>query len=237
MVNSASQSLAEFKSQRMGGIMSGTSAQIAAPQPGLGNVSAADRMARSAPKRSSTAFMDNVRKNGQRYHSQALGGLQAKQQQAQQQAAIGAVKGAIASFNPRYSLPAAKGKPQTGGPRGAFGLTVPAAAAFGQLNAAYGKAFGGGLTVNSGGRTYAEQAKLYAAYKAGRGNLAAPPGTSLHETGIAIDLGGPIYNKNMAAAVATKQHTWLRQNAAQFKWFWVGQRYGESWHWEYHPEW
>jgi LAS superfamily LD-carboxypeptidase LdcB len=95
----------------------------------------------------------------------------------------------------------------------------------------------GSLSLNSGGRTYAEQQKLYNAYLQGRGNRAAKPGSSLHESGIAADFGGPVYNTNMAAAMATKQHTWLRQNAAQFKWYWVGKNYGESWHWEYHPEW
>ena len=47
--------------------------------------------------------------------------------------------------------------------------------------------FGGRLMVMSGRRTYAEQERLYAAYLAG-GNLAAKPGTSNHERGLAADL-------------------------------------------------
>ncbi len=42
--------------------------------------------------------------------------------------------------------------------------------------------------VVSGYRTYAEQVRLYAAYKAGTGNLAAVPGTSAHEHAIAADI-------------------------------------------------
>ena len=41
----------------------------------------------------------------------------------------------------------------------------------------------------SGTRTYAEQAKLYEAYKAGTGGLAARPGFSNHNFGIAWDVG------------------------------------------------
>lgn len=47
-------------------------------------------------------------------------------------------------------------------------------------------AFGRILPINSAGRTYAEQAEAYRKYKNG-GPLALPPGTSVHETGNAID--------------------------------------------------
>jgi hypothetical protein len=40
----------------------------------------------------------------------------------------------------------------------------------------------------SGYRTYAEQAELYRLYLAGLGNLAALPGTSSHERGLAADV-------------------------------------------------
>lgn len=46
---------------------------------------------------------------------------------------------------------------------------------------------GGQITFGSGVRTQAEQAELYQAYLNGTGNLAAPPGSSHHETGLAID--------------------------------------------------
>ncbi len=51
----------------------------------------------------------------------------------------------------------------------------------------------------SGYRTYAQQAELYREYLAGTGPLAAPPGTSAHETGRALDLASPA----MLHAVAT----------------------------------
>lgn len=231
MVNSASQALAEFKSQRMGGLLSGYSSTVSAPSIVGTSLSdtASDRLARSAPKKSSTAFMDNIRKSGQRQHETAMRGLQAKQN------AITGVSGSAGAAG-GYRLPSG-GRPQTGGPRGQYGLTVPAASSLNQLRAAYSKAGMGNLTINSGGRTYADQQYLYNLYLSGRGNKAAPPGSSLHESGIAVDFGGPLYSTNMNAAVATKQHQWMRQNAAQFKWFWVGKNFGESWHWEYHPEW
>jgi len=45
-----------------------------------------------------------------------------------------------------------------------------------------------GGRVTSGQRSTAEQAKLYAKYKAGTGNLAAAPGSSYHEIGQALDV-------------------------------------------------
>ncbi len=43
----------------------------------------------------------------------------------------------------------------------------------------------------SGYRSYAQQAELYRRYRAGIGPLAAPPGTSAHETGRALDVATP----------------------------------------------
>lgn len=231
MVNSASASLAEFKSQRMGSLLNGISSKVDAPSI-LGTSlsdSASTRLARSAPKRSSTAFMDQIRQSGKKLHNTQMVGFQAQQQrrleqQRQQQQQGGSAGGG------GYSL-AGAGKPQPGGARGQYGLTIPAAAAFNQLSNAYAKRWGGGLSVVSGGRTYQEQAHLYNLYRSGRGNLAAPPGTSLHESGLAVDLGGPIQNSGSA------QHAWLRANAAQFGWYWVGSTFSqvEPWHWEYRP--
>ncbi|OWK29211.1 M15 family metallopeptidase [Sphingomonas dokdonensis] len=45
-----------------------------------------------------------------------------------------------------------------------------------------------GIKINSTDRSTAEQAVLYARYKAGNGPLAAPPGRSYHERGQAIDI-------------------------------------------------
>jgi TP901 family phage tail tape measure protein len=56
----------------------------------------------------------------------------------------------------------------------------------------------GPLRIVSGWRSSARQAQLYAAYLAGRGNLAARPGTSKHEVGLAID-HAPVANASMKA--------------------------------------
>lgn len=42
--------------------------------------------------------------------------------------------------------------------------------------------------INSGFRSREEQQRLYDLYRSGRGNLAAPPGNSMHERGLAIDV-------------------------------------------------
>lgn len=56
----------------------------------------------------------------------------------------------------------------------------------------------GPLRIVSGFRSRARQAQLYAAYLAGRGNLAARPGSSKHEVGLAID-HAPVANASMKA--------------------------------------
>jgi phage-related protein len=76
----------------------------------------------------------------------------------------------------------------------------------------------GGVSVISGWRSSASQARLYAAYQAGRGNLAAPPGRSKHEGGAAVDFGG---NRSLYTRLA---------RAAGL----VAPVRGEPWHWE-HP--
>ncbi len=82
-------------------------------------------------------------------------------------------------------------------------------------------AAGVALRIVSGFRTNGEQIRLYNAYLAGTGNLAARPGYSNHQSGHALDLN------TRAAGV----YTWLNNNGA---------RYGfrrtvpsEAWHWEY----
>ena len=61
------------------------------------------------------------------------------------------------------------------------------------------------LEIASSFRTRAQQEKLYAAYKNGTGNLAAKPGTSMHEKGLALDFS------NTPGA-----HAWLKKNAERF---------------------
>lgn len=232
MVNSASQSIAEFKSKRMGGLLNGFSSTVSAPSI-IGTTlsgSASERMARSAPKKSSTAFMDNIRKSGERQHATFMQGIQQKTQAAAAAKSMspGAALGAAAGSR-IPSGPVPKGANGTVAYGGRYGLQVPASNSFTDLENKYRQQFGSGFVVNDGWRSYENQVKAMEKHKAG-GPKAATPGTSNHGWGTAVDLGGPIGNANSA------QHAWLRQNAAQFGWYWVGQRYGEPWHWEYRPQ-
>jgi len=77
----------------------------------------------------------------------------------------------------------------------------------------------GGVT--EAGRSYARQVWLYGRWRAGllKAPSVARPGTSLHETGIALDLPEPA-------------RSWMRANGARFGW--VADRVpGEPWHFEF----
>lgn len=52
----------------------------------------------------------------------------------------------------------------------------------------WARSHGWGGSITSGFRSSAQQAALYAAYLRGEGNLAAPPGSSSHEQGAAVDV-------------------------------------------------
>jgi hypothetical protein len=69
-------------------------------------------------------------------------------------------------------------------------------------------------------RSYEHQAELYDAYKRGQGNLAAPPGTSDHGLGKAIDL------------YPTAAQNWVRAKGRQYGWYWPPET-GEPWHFVY----
>lgn len=77
------------------------------------------------------------------------------------------------------------------------------------------------LWVQSGFRTKAEQAVLYRAWKKGRGNKAARPGRSNHQSGRALDLS--------VAAAGTSE--WLKLHASRFGFKRTVP--SEPWHWEY----
>lgn len=80
----------------------------------------------------------------------------------------------------------------------------------------------GGISAKGAGRTYAEQKALYDLYEAGRGNLAARPGTSLHEKGNALDVsrgtpaqlwmanGGDPYNAKAGEKIRANAYGWER---------------------------
>jgi hypothetical protein len=72
------------------------------------------------------------------------------------------------------------------------------------------------LKITSAGRSRQEQEVLYQKYLNGTGNLAAKPGTSNHESGLAIDF------TNTPGA-----HAWLAKNAGRFG---LKNLPGEPWH-------
>jgi LysM domain-containing protein/D-alanyl-D-alanine carboxypeptidase-like protein/putative peptidoglycan binding protein len=79
------------------------------------------------------------------------------------------------------------------------------------------------LRVVSGFRSNPHQAKLYRLYLQGRGNLAARPGYSNHQSGGALDL-------NTAAPGALR---WLNAYGARYRFYRTVP--SEDWHWEFLP--
>lgn len=157
-------------------------------------------------------------------NSRLMNSIASRNARIRQQQGRGTMGGAT-----QAAVASGKGLGPAGGWGGAYGLQKNAAAALARMSAAYQARWGAPLVVNSGGRSRAEQARLYALYRAGRGNLAAPPGTSVHESGRAVDLGGPIYT------LGTPQHKWLQSVASQYGFSWTGRTFSqiEPWHWEY----
>jgi LAS superfamily LD-carboxypeptidase LdcB len=83
-----------------------------------------------------------------------------------------------------------------------------------------------GLTfvINRAFATFAQQQALRALYESGKGALAAPPGYSNHQQGIAVDVEtvGP----------SADVFDWLTFNAARFNWKRTVP--SEPWHWEFY---
>ena len=113
------------------------------------------------------------------------------------------------------------------------------AAAFDRLNTAFRNRFGLNLLVSSGTRTNAEQWHLYNLYKAGKGNLAAYPGTSNHEeNGPAGPRALDVRDSGSDAGVTVRGTTranWLRANAPAYGFNPAGYGFSqiEPWHIEY----
>jgi Lysozyme like domain/D-alanyl-D-alanine carboxypeptidase len=99
-------------------------------------------------------------------------------------------------------------------------LLGPVARQFRRMDAA-ARAAGLDLHVNSGYRTYAEQAQLYRDFQNGTGNPAAPPGRSTHGLGLSADIN----------VTDPRVQAWLRKNAARYGF--VNDVSSEPWHWTY----
>jgi peptidoglycan hydrolase-like protein with peptidoglycan-binding domain len=101
-------------------------------------------------------------------------------------------------------------------------MRTDAAAAFNKMKAAARRA-GVTLTPVSGFRTMAQQRSLYAAYLAGRGNLAARPGYSNHQGGVSVDISTGSYSSST--------YRWLARHGRAYGF--VNDVRGEHWHWTY----
>jgi TP901 family phage tail tape measure protein len=82
---------------------------------------------------------------------------------------------------------------------------------------------GGQVNVVSGFRSSAQQAVLYQRYLAGTGNLAAPPGRSKHEQGLAVDFGG-----NRALYTQLAEQNLLRRTVPSEPWHFEGWEGGQA---------
>lgn len=77
-------------------------------------------------------------------------------------------------------------------------------------------------------RTMEEQEALFKAYQAGTGNLAARPGYSNHQSGIAVDV-------SVRGSFSSAEYRWLEAHAPSFGFVNTGKTFSqpEPWHWEY----
>lgn len=220
MVSSSTEALAQFKARNAAFL----------------NQTAQAAMATTAPKAQSMGFMTSLRDSGKRAQQIVLDDYAARRAAAQQ-AALAGPSGPSSNGGGQTGYRAPNGNADRESKAGAYGyqafggrygLTVPASDAFTRLESAYRKQFGQGFSVTHGWRSVAEEQRLADKYR-GTGVTTSKPGSGVHGYGTAVDLGGAITNPN------SKQHAWLRQNAAYYGWFWVGKTWNEPWHWEYFP--
>jgi LAS superfamily LD-carboxypeptidase LdcB len=134
-------------------------------------------------------------------------------------AASGAVEGTV----PTGTAVLAPGMGRIASPYGELGLIPAAADAWNAMRVEASSVYG--IDIYPGGplsayRTYAQQSQLYAAFLAGHGAPANPPGTSSHESGTAVDLQTP-YMRWVIDQIGSK-YGWGKAHAP-----------GEWWHVDY----
>jgi LAS superfamily LD-carboxypeptidase LdcB len=126
---------------------------------------------------------------------------------------------------------------------GGIAVHRAAAAAWRAMRAAYQADTGDAvrLRILSGYRSSARQAALFARAVEQYGSEAAarrwvaPPGSSAHQSGRALDLdidGGSLSSRRVDAMRATVTWRWLDENARAFGFYPYN---NEPWHWEYNP--
>lgn len=84
------------------------------------------------------------------------------------------------------------------------GVKAPVVKRLKAMGAEYKQRTGKKLIITSAYRSSEKQAKLYALYLAGKGNLAAKPGRSLHEKGLAIDINPPQVDQLISMGILGK---------------------------------
>jgi LAS superfamily LD-carboxypeptidase LdcB len=87
------------------------------------------------------------------------------------------------------------------------------------------------LKVASAFRDMGTQERLYAAFLAGTGNLAAKPGFSNHQSGIAVDI-------EVGRSFVSREYLWLDSHAHEYGFINTGKTFQtqqEPWHWEFLP--
>ena len=84
-------------------------------------------------------------------------------------------------------------------------------------------------------RTYAQQEALYKAYKAGKGNLAARPGTSRHEKGYATDISTGSVQQRWLTVGGTYNKVKSGEKIRANEYGWYRTVKSEPWHFEYKP--
>jgi peptidoglycan hydrolase-like protein with peptidoglycan-binding domain len=102
-------------------------------------------------------------------------------------------------------------------------LRTDAAQAFKQMQAD-ARRHGITLSATSGFRTMEQQQHLYWLWTHHQGNLAARPGYSNHQGGVAMDIGG-------LGGYGSTGYRWLASNARRYGF--VNDVGGEPWHWTY----
>lgn len=108
-----------------------------------------------------------------------------------------------------------------------YTLRADAAVDFLQLNERYREEFGEDMCVTSAYRDLPNQQRVFSEQPPG---FAAPPGTSNHGLGEAIDLCGGVQDYR------SERWLWVEEHGAEFGWYhpdWAKSSPFEPWHWEY----
>ncbi len=138
---------------------------------------------------------------------------------------VDAARGLLNGKIPRDQLDTISGA----NPGNRAGILLPPAATAWEAMLKAARADGVALFHGDTYRSWESQNSAYQKYRRGErgpGIIVAPPGTSKHGAGLAVDVtdGRGILSKG------TQQWQWLSQNGARFGWYGIS---SEAWHWEY----